>query len=133
MGWFGRRKRPATRFPVDRWESLFMNRMIHVMEKSKRYDVEISMTRFYAGYLVGFPNYVALHDEKLPGAIRKGLLGICYGNELPALIGRIEECAVLGDPQFDEGIQAGTEDGERFFKAVEGQRKSLRRNYVYLA
>jgi hypothetical protein len=76
-------------------------------------------TRFYAGYLLGFPNYVALHDDKVPGAIRKGLLGMCHGNELPRLMKKIEQYLTMGDPQLNAGLEAGAQDGQRFFKSVE--------------
>lgn len=121
MGWF-RRRTPDKRWPLDRWESIFTNRMLHALEKARRYEIEMTdlvLTRFYAGYLVGFPNYVAMHDRQLATGIRRGLLKISYGEAEAALVPHIERHMLFGDPQFNAGLKAGTEDGERFFQAVE--------------
>ena len=74
-------KSSRERFPKERWESLFSNRIVHAASKALRYQVDLTQlcfTQFYGGYLIGFPNYIALADAQLASAIRKALLSATY-------------------------------------------------------
>lgn len=119
------------RWPRTRWDRLISHRVMWPLLMSRRYGYEFEQlvtSRFYAGYLIGFPNYIALHDGKLAGSIRQSLIAATYEDArltgsllLPKgeALRAIQVHSESGDPQFNMGLQAGSEDGQRFFRAVE--------------
>lgn len=82
-------------------------------------------TKFFLGYLAGFPDYLDEMDQRLGGMIRKILFDQWWGSDVGQL--RFARALVLisdGDQQAARGFGFGVPDGSRFFEALEKQQSA---------
>lgn len=120
------------RFPRDRWDKLFMAVYLQAESLRRQHNQslnDIRYGRFFAAYLVGFPNVIADNSE-FAAVIRKGLLDTVYGlvDDQPAFVTRVIGEALVaevlnllsaGDEQARMGFSCGDADGSQFFSLVE--------------
>jgi hypothetical protein len=123
MSWFKRAKRIEDRFPPERLGSLPTLVALRFAKECSDRGLDRSAglrSRFFGGYLLGFPDYVDQIDERFGGAIRKAIFDATFGREDGGSSFR-KALANLsdGDEQTRRGRGAGMTDGRAFFQAVE--------------
>jgi hypothetical protein len=126
VGLFGRSI--SKRFPIERWQTLPMMVVGGVGIGANQFGITpeaLVATRFFGGYLMGYPTYVSEVDETLGAAVRKLLFTMFFGDQSLQVVRRINELRSINDLQCQLGWGAAVPDGNRYFRAVEDGRDAV--------
>jgi hypothetical protein len=124
-------KRPRSlqdRFPADRLAALPLAVYGAAEVAATKHGCprgSIANTKFWLGYLAGFPEYLDDVDQHFGGVIRKLIFDQIWGEAEGQL--RFARALVLvsdGDEQARRGFGFGVPDGSRFFEAIEQGRSA---------
>jgi hypothetical protein len=123
MSFFRRSRSPQDRFPPQRLSALPMligaSVKMHI-KGSGADDANIWNTKFLAGYVLGFPDYLDNIDERFGGQIRQMLFDAIHGPETgKELFSRSLALLLQEDQQVKKGWGTGAADGERYFRALD--------------
>lgn len=122
MGFFTRRKDPADQFDSDRLKviplMLGAAAQAHATEHNLQRSL-IATSKFYCGYLAGFPTMLDDLDQEFGASIRRFLFLSTFGSpEGEEIFQRTLGHIMLKDQQVRRGADAGEMDGKIYLNAV---------------
>ena len=123
MGWFTKKRTIEERFPMSRLQALPMalggTLAGHVLPRGGNLD-QAFKSKFFGGYLLGFPHFLDEIDENIGTAVRKVIFEAILGPvDGPALCAAAMGGQRSKDGQTIRGFMSGIADGNRYFEALD--------------
>lgn len=123
MNWEPQPQGVHQRYPFERWDQIFFVVPMQAADATAgigREKTAIFSTRYWLGYLTGFPSPLLALDKELHEQTRLALFDTLFGDEgAQSALKSFASLFLARDLPVLEGLLSGQRDGQLFFAAVE--------------